>query len=292
MAIELRERLSEFSYGYGVTRETENLLRQIGIRPVPFLPSLLQEADLGFDVAFERPGAPLLLQFKLGQSLTRFVRSDLTVPAPPLDRPFWRFSINTAEPDGQFETLLKAETDGAEVYYAAPRFSDWPHYAELFGREEILDTSLLIKPSDIRNALDQKGAADGSHRIVYDRYRVHVCSKPVEIPDIDPEEAANKIAVAIRERRQPATAALQRLFEGFDDRSSIRRDKVRFDLEDFAQAADDVGRRAPGDYIRAQRQRRYSEFRKRAKSPEQALVATIGVELWAMGIQLILAVEA
>lgn len=63
VAIELRERLSEFSYGYGVTRETEHLLRQIGIRPVPFLPSLLQEADLGFDVAFERPGAPLLLQF-------------------------------------------------------------------------------------------------------------------------------------------------------------------------------------------------------------------------------------
>lgn len=118
--IELHERLSEFSYGYGVTRETELLLEQIGIRAVPFLPSLIQEKDLGFDVALNRPGAALMLQFKLGQSLKRFYRKDPALPVPELERPFWRFSINTAEPDGQFETLLKAEQDGAEVYYACP----------------------------------------------------------------------------------------------------------------------------------------------------------------------------
>lgn len=103
--IELHERLSEFSYGYGVTREAEIPLEQTGIRAVPFLPSLIQEKKLGFDVKFDRPGTALMLQFKLGQSLSRFHNSSPVSPRPILDRPFWRFSINTAEPDGQFETL-------------------------------------------------------------------------------------------------------------------------------------------------------------------------------------------
>jgi len=130
--IDLHERLSEFSYGYGVTREVEKLLSSVGIVSVPFLPSLLQEKKVGFDVKFQNSGLPLLLQFKLGQSLQRFVRSDKSLPAPLLERPFFRFSINTAEPDGQFETLLKAENDGAEAYYLAPRFTDWPQYVSFF----------------------------------------------------------------------------------------------------------------------------------------------------------------
>jgi hypothetical protein len=47
--IDLHERLSEFSYGYGVTREAENLLGS-GYPYRAFSPSLLDEAELGFDV--------------------------------------------------------------------------------------------------------------------------------------------------------------------------------------------------------------------------------------------------
>jgi uncharacterized protein Ymh len=42
--IDLHERLSEFSYGYGVTREVEALLMSVGLHATPFLPSLLHEA--------------------------------------------------------------------------------------------------------------------------------------------------------------------------------------------------------------------------------------------------------
>jgi hypothetical protein len=122
--IELHERLSEFSYGYGATREVERLLSSVGIRTAPFLPNLLHEAELGFDVGFNKPGAVLLLQFKLGQSVQRFVRRAPTDLVPILDRPFWRFKVNTAEPEGQYETLLKAEQDGADAYYVAPKFVD------------------------------------------------------------------------------------------------------------------------------------------------------------------------
>jgi hypothetical protein len=55
-----------------VTREGERQLASVGLRPTPFLPSLLHEAVLGFDVKFDRPGAALLLQLKLGEALQRF----------------------------------------------------------------------------------------------------------------------------------------------------------------------------------------------------------------------------
>jgi hypothetical protein len=96
MPIDLHERLSEFSYGYGITREVERELQSQGFSATPFLPSLLQEAKLGFDAGFKRVGAPLLLQFKLGQAMRRFVPA----PRPKLSRPFWRYTIDTAEPDG------------------------------------------------------------------------------------------------------------------------------------------------------------------------------------------------
>lgn len=38
--INLHERLSEFSSGFGVTREVQSLLEGIGLRPTPVMPNL------------------------------------------------------------------------------------------------------------------------------------------------------------------------------------------------------------------------------------------------------------
>ena len=108
--VDLHNRLSEFSYGYGVTREVERLLAFTGLRTTPFLPSLLHEAVLGFDVKFDRPGAALLLQFKLGEALQRFRRDDISKPPPPLGKPFWRFSIDTAEQEGTVRSTAQSGT--------------------------------------------------------------------------------------------------------------------------------------------------------------------------------------
>lgn len=289
--VELHERLSEFSYGYGVTREVEGLLAGIGLRPVPFLPSLLHEADLGFDVGFDKPGAALMLQFKLGQSLTRYYHKPAGTPKPHIDRPFWRYAIDTAEPEGQFETLLKAETDGAEVYYVAPRFRDWPHYANLFENGEVLENSLLIRPSEIRGALDTQGAADGPHRIIYDRYRVHVCSEPTRIFEADTEELTSKIAYRVREIKQPMRDVLARVFDGFDRRYLVRNvDEQKYVLPGTDLDEDPDGRMS-GDYARKQRHRRFAKLLDRAKSEDHALAAAVGVELWTMGIQLVAVTE-
>ena len=157
------------------------------------MPSLLQEKQIGFDAGFRRRGAPLILQFKLGQSLQRFVRADKSHKKPRLQRPFFRFSIDTAEPDGQFETLLKAETDGAEAYYVAPRFADWPQYVQFFESGEVLENSVMVTPKEIRASLVAKRVNHGPDRVVYDLARVHVCSEPVSVPEVRPQLMAASI---------------------------------------------------------------------------------------------------
>lgn len=288
--IDLHERLSEYSYGYGVTRETEKLLEQMGIRAVPFLPNLIHENKLGFDVAFDRPGTALMLQFKLGQTLKRFHKNNPTQVVPLLNRPFWRFTIDTAEPDGQFETLLKAEQDGAEVYYVAPRFTDWPEYADLFERTGVLENSVLVKPSEIRSSLDEQGSPEGHHRIVYDRYRVHVCSEPTRVREMDSDDAIEAIAINVREKRESAGAVLERLLVGFDDRSSVRRVQ-KVDLDNDRAADSYVGYRSSSEFARNQRRRRFENLLKRTKSHQEAVAAAVGIELWAQGVQLVVAVD-
>lgn len=59
--INLHERLSEFSYGFGVTREVQSQLEGIGLRPTPFMPNLLNEEELGFDVGFKDRGRVVVL---------------------------------------------------------------------------------------------------------------------------------------------------------------------------------------------------------------------------------------
>jgi hypothetical protein len=291
--IELSERLSEFSYGYGVTRAVEKCLESIGIKTSPFLPSLIHEKEVGFDVQFKKsidyrkPGAVLLLQFKLGQSLERFKRTDLRQPSPNLTKPFWRFKIDTAEPDGQYEMLLKAETDGSEVYYAAPKFSDWTEYAEAFESDAVLEKSLLVSPNDIRQQLVAKGISDDKHRIVYDETHVYVCSQPVPIPKRDRDTLVQNIGTKIFDSGQPLFEAISRIYDGLGDRASIRRTTESPDYQrELIQAAPAFPQRG------ASRSTRLENLLSRARTPEDAKAVALGFETWSLGAQLVLATEA
>ncbi|WP_156436387.1 hypothetical protein [Bradyrhizobium pachyrhizi] len=279
MPVELHERLSEFSYGYGVTREVERRLRSQGLSATPFLPSLLHEAGLGFDVGFKRPGTPLMLQFKLGQAMRRFDPS----PRPTLDQPFWRYRIDTAEPDGQFELLLKAEQDGADVFYLAPKFHDWEIYLEAFERERVLQRSLVVRPSDIRNTLDTHSVPDGKHKVVYDTGNAYLCSDPLELPSVEARDLAPKIRARLESRRIPISDVLDHVLNGFADRSTIRRgSKSRGDSERGAYAIpSDDGRQAE------LRQSRLARMRAVGRSEEEAIALAVGAEAWSSGAQLI-----
>lgn len=282
MPVDLHERLSEFSYGYGVTREVEDLFRSVGLTVTPFLPSLIHEAELGFDVGFNRPGRPLILQFKLGQAMQRF----RPAPRPALGAPFWRYTIDTAEPDGQFELLLKAEQDGAEVLYVAPRFHDWDAYLYHFESQQVLGHSLLAQPSSIRAALVRGGQPDGLHRIVYDRHSAYVCSEPEPLKATNPDQLAEAVVDEIRARDETLGQSLRRIYMGFGDRSAIRRkpEQVKRDMIDrAAYAVPSYEGRQP--QLRA---RRLERLRERTKSEEDALALAVASEAWAAGAQMIM----
>lgn len=290
MPLDLRQRLSEFSYGYGITREIQSYLETVGLRPVPFLPSLLHEAKIGCDVHFERPGVALLVQFKLGQELKQFRRSDTSTPAPELGKPFWRFDINTAEEDGQYDILLKAERAGAEVHYVAPRFADWDRYAAAFLSNEVLNNSLLIKPSEIDGTLRAQGEPDGQHKIVYDTSRVYVCSAPKRVEEARIENIARRLLVEMKQRDEPITSALKRIFESFSQRRDILRmpveERATYDTRlQMAISAEQIGR-SPRQMAR-ERTRRLDDIRQRAKTEDDAMFAAVGIETWAAGSQLI-----
>lgn len=68
----MRPGITEFSFGYAVT---EKVVRQLGTGLVaaPIFPSLYDEGRPGggYDVLLNRPGFPLMLQFKLAQKMVR-----------------------------------------------------------------------------------------------------------------------------------------------------------------------------------------------------------------------------
>ncbi len=287
--IELNERLSEFSYGYGVTKQIENLLNGVGIKTTPFLPSLLHEAKLGFDVAFDKPGTAILVQFKLGQSLRRFVRTKTTTIVPSVARPYWRFTINTAEHEGQYETLVKAESDGAETYYAAPRFVDWQEYLTFFEADSVLENSLLIRPSEIRNKLTSQGLSDGPHKIIYDGASVFVCSEPIEVYETRADQLASRVIQKISD--QPLEQLISHIFTGLEHRYQVRREKPttsHVELEPDSEFT--INEQAAVSRTLA-RKRRLSELTARARSSADALGAAMGVEMWSLGIQVIFATK-
>jgi hypothetical protein len=286
MPVELHERLSEFSYGYGVTREVERELRSQELSATPFLPSLLHEAKLGFDVGFKRVGAPLLLQFKLGQAMRRFV------PAPrpkKLNKLFWRYTINTAEPDGQFELLLKAEKDGAEVYYFAPKFHDWEIYLEIFECKQILSKSLIIKPSEIRRVMTKNKIPDAKHRIVYSGSKSYLCSDPIEVEAVDASRLMEDVRGRI-ERGRALGDVLQHIYDGFSRRSEIRRPRETGTEEDPDRIAYSIPSDL-GSQVELRRQR-LTRLRSSGYTEEQAVALSVGAEAWSSGAQLVFVTES
>lgn len=261
--INLHERLSEFSYGYGVTREVENLLAQAGYQVTPFLPSLVHEAKLGFDVSFKDPGFTLMLQFKLGQELQRFRRSNPSQSIPPLTRPFWRFEVDTSL--SQFTTLLKFENADAHVYYVAPRFSDWLAYEQAFQTNRVLHESLILSPTEILRGIQAQAENNDFHRIVYDETNCYVCSESFKLRSVKQGEMLGNIVQ--RTSDETLEESIQRLFDCLQ-----------------------TGFRGE---IPHTRQWEYpDQLYARSRQDVDAKAATIGMEVWIQGAQLVFVTES
>lgn len=236
--------------------------------------------------ALSAEGAPVLLQFKLGQAMRRFVPG----PRPSLSQPFWRYRIDTAEPDGQFELLLKAQQDGASVFYFAPKFHDWEIYLEAFERDQVVRRSLVVTPGAIRKTLDDNSVPDGDHRIVYDRSDAYLCSDPLELDTLDPTELSDRVRAHIDGERLPIGEILRRVYRGFSRRREVRRPREVRSEEEADRSLFDI----PSDDGRQPqlRERRLRRLLADGRSQEEAVALAVGAEAWASGAELIFVTDA
>lgn len=271
--IDLREQLSEFSYGYGIVRDTQKYLESVGLNCTPYLPSLVIEKQVGFDVAFKKPGSVLMLQFKLGRQLERFRRNQpgQTIPSK-LERPFWRFSIETSDPSNQFNVLLIQEKAGAEAYYVAPKFSLWTEYVAAFESSEVLDRSVLVPISEIERGKIASPALNGRHDIVYDFERKYVCSEPVEIKT----PTIGDVAEQIRGRIASKHTLSERIEQIFDATAfgGIPSEAAQLPKRDMPS-----------------RLRRYDQLLLSSKSEDEARARFIALENWISGAQTLFVTE-
>ena len=138
---------SEFSYGYAVT---ENLVMGQGssVTVAPIFPSLIKEAQVGFDVLISRPSIPLFLQFKLAHLISR--RNASEARAGDFDPPFYRMHLRCTAQSNQHSLLLAREEEGNnEVLYAAPASHTRAQLNQAYSEGQVWNRSFTLRPSQI-----------------------------------------------------------------------------------------------------------------------------------------------
>lgn len=292
---QLSQRLSEFSYGYGLTREIESRLLVHGAKTVPFLPSLVYEKELGFDVAFDVGGSLLFLQFKLGSELTRYRhKKGWKGLKPNLSRPFWRFDVETSDPDGQYRTLIRAEADpNVAVTYAAPQFSDWQQYATLYAATALADNSLFVRPSSIEKALSSSFQPPGEHQVMYDGSKCFVRSEPVEVEP----ETLNGIFSKIETRDESLESVVERQFTIWGERLDPfvppgERSPPTYDQGVPRAIFKDASEKSQDRVTRISRDNIFSMLQGRMDDPLKAKLATLGLQSWFLGVQMLVVTDS
>ena len=140
---------SEFSYGFAFTHEYVN--RNPGLVAAPDLPSLIKEAETGYDLKLGYQGHPKYFQFKLSTFLSR----SNAIHWPDRLRPHYRVRLTTRprrnRPVGtdQHNQLKRLAEIVDDVFYIAPRFHSKDQFDRFFLQDEITDNSLWAPLKDL-----------------------------------------------------------------------------------------------------------------------------------------------
>lgn len=149
----------EFQFAYSCTRELEDGDFHFPGWGMPTIPNLVEEAKLGYDVAFFlAPIAPVFLQFKIANHLTRSNASEWA----KFNRDYFRFGVYPKTRSPQHNRLVDLARSGEEVYYCAPAFSTAAEYTAHHSTRSVSDHSVFIDCG-----LLPKNSGPNRHHIVY-----------------------------------------------------------------------------------------------------------------------------
>ena len=160
----MRPDFSEFSYGFAFTHEYVN--RNPGLKAAPELPSLIREAERGYDLKLGYQGHPKYFQFKLSAYLNRsnaihwqnHRRSHYRVRVTTRPRP------NRPAGTDQHSNLKRLAKTVDDVFYVAPRFHNEDEFSRLFLQGQVTDNSLWAPLKDLPCVSD-----NGVHYMSFNR---------------------------------------------------------------------------------------------------------------------------
>ena len=143
----MRPAISEFSYGFALTRELYQT-PEMGLRAAPVFPTTFREGQPGggWDVEIDKPSAPLFVQFKV---CDRMVAGTCKEARRGLSRPCYRMHLRSARVSRQHEMLLQLEQEGPDVRYAAPMFHTVKQLNDAFVTGTVRNRSVWMRPSEI-----------------------------------------------------------------------------------------------------------------------------------------------
>jgi hypothetical protein len=191
--------ISEFSYGFSLTNELVGWQELVA---APIFPSLLEEGKTGggYDVKLDYPGAPLYLQFKRSEYMTRRSAREyrsITKQGGVLSVPFYRFPITEKTKSDQHELLLALEATPNEVFYAAPRFHRLSEINSAWRASAVASRSVFISPSEI-GTLD-----DDRHTVAFSGANSWVCSEPRSIRALTSREVLEGLKKNLHDDPRP-----------------------------------------------------------------------------------------
>lgn len=142
--------ISEYTYGLCATIEIVNRLGGMKrLIAAPLVPSLQQEADLGFDLALEGRWLLLCFPFKIPTQLVRGNAGEAAV----MGTPYFRFHVKTnATSNGrcQHNTLCELEqllsSAGEHVLYSAPIFDTHRDLSSYARSHTLVEHSVFVPP--------------------------------------------------------------------------------------------------------------------------------------------------
>lgn len=145
----MKPEISEFSYGFAVTKELVDWQGH-SITAAPLFPSLLEEGKVGYDLKLEDAGIPVFFQFKISDYMkTRKARESATIIPP-----FYRMKLWPSRVSNQHNLLLELEKRNNLVYYVAPAIHLIEQFNRIYREQRIVQESVFIRPSSIGSFAD------------------------------------------------------------------------------------------------------------------------------------------
>lgn len=138
---------SEFSYGFAFTHEYINRFR--GLRAAPELPSLIREAELGYDLKLNYRGHVKFFQFKLAE----YMQDSNAIHWNHYRAPHYRVPITKRGTD-QLRMLRRLAAKEKHVNYLAPKFHTAAEFNSRFLSGDVNGRSIWIPVKRIPRVLD------------------------------------------------------------------------------------------------------------------------------------------